>query len=183
MSKALTVRQKAEIAAEDAQAAIAVKKRKWGEDNCEPGDNSIYLRNALVEYDLPPIDISDPNQVEARFLEYFDHCVKYDRKPNLVGMANWVGVSTKTIQRWKDGVERKETHYDMTRRAYGLLEELYVDYMMNGKVNPGSGCFIGKNHFGYRDTIDIAPAPPAPLGDFVDRAELEQRILQSIPEE
>lgn len=63
---------------------------------------------------------------------------------------------------------------------YGM--ELWVDYMMNGRVNPASGIFIGKNIFGYRDVIDIAPAQPAPLGDQLQPKELAERY-NDIPED
>ena len=77
-----------------------VKKRSWvpnpqehfGEENVKPGDNSRYLRYALASLDLPPIDISDPDQVEKRIYDYFQFCVENDRKPNMVGMANWIAI-------------------------------------------------------------------------------------------
>ena len=44
---------------------------KFGEEYTEPGDNARYLRYAMASWDLPPIDISDPKQVEHRIVEYF----------------------------------------------------------------------------------------------------------------
>ena len=65
-----------------------------------------------------------------------------------------------------------------------VLEELWVDYMMNGKVNPTSGIFIGSNHFGYRDVrdVNITPNAPAPLGPEPDPEEIAER-WQALPSE
>ena len=42
--------------------------------NVEAGDNSRFLRHALATYNLPPIDISDPQQGKGRLDWYFNHC-------------------------------------------------------------------------------------------------------------
>lgn len=161
--------------------AIVKKRRnrpdleKFGEEHTEPGDNARYLRYAMASLDLPPIDISDPKQVENRIMEYFTHCVENDRKPNMVGMANWLGVDRDTVKTWKTGEYRSSTHSAVIKRAVSILEELWVDYMQNGKMNPASGIFLAKNMFQYRDVIDIAPAQPAPLGEQLQPKELAER--------
>ena len=88
---------------EQAGQEIVRQKRKrsdlenFGEERVKPGDNARFLRNALVGYSLPPIDISDPTQVEQRIEDYFLHCVEKDRKPSVVGMANWLGIDRTTL--------------------------------------------------------------------------------------
>ena len=108
---------------------------------------------------LPPIDISDPKQVENRINEYFDFCEENDRKPNMVGMANWLGISRETVNSWKRGDYRTETHSAVIRKAVDILEELWVDFMQNGKINPASGIFLAKNMFQYKDVQDVVISP------------------------
>lgn len=132
---------------------------KFGQEYVEPGDNSTYLRYARVAMDLPPIDINDPKQVQKRIEEYFDFCEQNDRKPQMVGMANWLGVSRDTLNTWKRGDFRNETHTPIILRAVGLLEELWVDYMQDGKINPANGIFLAKNMFQYKDVQDVVIAP------------------------
>lgn len=156
------------------------KMQKFGEENVEPGDNARYLRYAMVSMNLPPIDISDPKQVEQRINDYFCFCIQNDRKPNMVGMANWIGVDRDTVKTWKSGEYRGATHSAVIRKAVDILEELWIDYMQNGKINPASGIFLGKNMFGYRDVIDIAPTTANPLGDVKDQKQLESRIEGSV---
>jgi len=156
--------------------------KKFGEENTKPGDNSRYLRNAMVSLSLPQIDISDPKQVETRIKDYFQFCIDNDRKPNMKGMGNWIGISRDTVNNWKRGDYRGQTHSDLIKKAVDILEELWVDYMMNGKVNPASGIFLGKNMFDYKDeqTYNIVPANP--LGEETDQATLKNKYKAALPE-
>lgn len=153
----------------------------FGEENVKPGDNTRYLRYALESLNLPPIDIADPKQVEQRIYEYFQYCLKNDRKPNIKGMGNWLGVSRDTVNSWKRGEWRTETHTDLIKKVYDIFEELWLDYMQNGKVNPASGIFLGKNLFGYKDVQDVVITPNQPLGDVTDAKELADRYATDIP--
>ena len=170
---------------------IVKKKRgaKWTQDltaeggeNLKPGDNARYVRMAMASWNLPPIDISDPKQVEQRLGEYFQHCIDNDRKPQVVGMANWLGVSRDTINSWKRGEYRGATHSDLIKKAIDMLEELWVDYMQNGKVNPGAGIFLGKNLFGYKDVADVVVTPNNPMQDL-DAEQARKRLVDAIPED
>ena len=172
---------------EQAGQEIVRQKRKrsdlenFGEERVKPGDNARFLRNALIGYSLPPIDISDPAQVEQRIKDYFLHCVEKDRKPSVVGMANWLGIDRTTLNSWDRGEYREATHSHIVKKAMTILEELYVDYMMNGKVNPGSGCFIGKNHFGYRDVTENVLTMNNPMGAESDPTQMAQKYQSALP--
>lgn len=152
----------------------------YGYEYAEPGDNTRYLRQAMVSLSLPPIDISDPKQVERRIEEYFEFCANNDKKPNKIGMCNWLGVRIETVNSWQRGDYRSITHSPIVKKAMSILHELWVDYMQNGKINPTSGIFLGKNLFGYRDEQEITVTPRDPLGEKPDEEELRQRIVDSI---
>lgn len=164
------------------------KKRSWvpnpqkdfGQEYVKPGDNSRFLRMARVAMNLPPIDISDPVQVENRINEYFDFCEQNDKKPQKIEMCGWLGIHIDTLNSWGHGEYRAATHSEVIKKADAILHSLWVDYMQNGKINPGSGIFLGKNIYGYRDVIDIAPVPPDPLGEKLDQKELEARINATV---
>lgn len=155
------------VPAESADSTSVVKpKRKrnrpdmenFGHEYVEPGDNTRYLRNALAIWDLPPIDISDEKQVEERIKWYFQKCMEDDVKPGVVGMSNALGVSRDALWDWKNGNTRAATHSNVVKKAYGILEQMWEDYMQNGKINPVSGIFLGKNHFGYKDQTELKVA-------------------------
>lgn len=127
----------------------------YGAEYVRPGDNARYLRFSRAAFDLPPIDISDEKQVMDRINLYLDSCVENDMKPNLVGMANWLGVDRTTLASWKRGEYRNKTHSHIIQKAVKMLEDIMVGYMLDGKVNPAHAIFLLKNHMQYRDNTDI----------------------------
>lgn len=131
----------------------------------EPGENSRYIRYAMVSLDLPPIDISDITQCKARARDYFAFCIDNDRKPNIVGLCNWLGISRDTFHSWRQGECRGGTHSDFMKKCVDCIEEINLDLFTNGKINPAAGIFILKNHFGYRDVTDITIEPKQGITD------------------
>lgn len=172
---------------DDAVNKIVKKKRnrpdlaKFGQEYVEPGDNTRYIRHALATYNLPPIDISDPNQVEERIKWYFNHCFDSDMKPTVTGLRNALGVSKDTLQTWKTEKYRSDSHSGMIKKAFDLLEELWEDYMQNGKINPVAGIFLGKNNFGMKDVQDVVITPNNPLGDAEDPEKLADKYRNALP--
>lgn len=169
---------------------IAKPKRKrnrpdlanFGQEYIEPGDNSRYLRNAMVAWDLPPIDISDAKQVEHRIQEYFEFCINQDAKPSVPGMGLWLGVDATTIRKWRAGDYRSTTHLPVIKKAMFVLESLWNDWMQSGKINPASGIFIGKNMFGYKDTQDVVVTPNNPLDNGASPTEIADKYRDALPE-
>lgn len=162
---------------------------KFGEENTEPGDNSRFIREARIAFDggmnrnpLPPIDISDPEQVKQRISDYLDFCEMNDKKPSVIAMANWIGVSRETLNTWKRGEYRSDTHSDTIKKAMLLMEEIWYDMMQNGKINPASGIFLAKNVFGYKDVADVVVTPNNPM-QGLDADTARKRLVEGIPDE
>ena len=171
----------------DEQVTEVVKKKQGRRDigtfvnpPVEPGENSKFIRFALASWDLPPIDISDPEQVKQRIGMYFQHCAENDRKPQIVGMCNWLGITRSTLNTWINGEYRSTTHSDIIKKAVAFVEEMWADYMLNGKVNPASGIFLAKNWYGYKDVADVVVTPNNPLQDM-DAEQAKKRIIDAIP--
>jgi len=161
----------------------------FGEEHTEPGDNARFIREARIAFDggmerkpLPPIDISDPEQVKQRISDYLDFCETNDKKPSPIALASWLGVSRETLNTWKRGEFRSETHSDTIKKAYLLMEEIWYDLMQNGKVNPGSGIFLGKNMFGYKDVADVVVTPNNPM-QGLDADTARKRLVEGVPDD
>ena len=148
----------------------------------KPGENSRFVRFAMASWNLPPIDISDPKQVEERIAMYFQHCADNDRRPQIVGLCNWLGVSRQTFNEWANGVTRAATHGDIIKKAYAVMEEMWTDYMQYGKISPPTGIFLSKNWYGYKDVADIVVTPNTPLQD-IDTEAARKRLIEAIPDE
>ena len=155
----------------------------FGQEYVEAGDNTKYLRHALATMGMPPIDISDAKQVEERIWWYFDHCAENDMKPTVKGFCNSLGIAKTTLWGWKNGVYRAGTHEEIIVRAYDLLEEMWENYMQNGKINPMAGVFLGVNNFGYRDVKQVNLTPvTAEEPEAVDVAAIEAKYAE-LPED
>lgn len=167
----------------------ALAKQRWEEksklgvstfgQDLNSGDNARYLAHAMVIMEQPPIDRSNPKEVEERIKWYFGHCVNSDMKPTVSGMCNAIGIHRDTLHTWKTGQARQGTHQEVVLRAYRVLEELWEDYMLNGKVNPVAGIFLGKNLFQYRDQQEYVVTPnTGGIPEAVDVATIEAKYAE-----
>ena len=166
---------------DEVTALVQDKSKKMTKDQylhpqTKKGDNAKFLRNALASYNLPTIDIGDAKAVEERIGWYFNHCLENDCKPGIAGLCNALGITRMTFFNWQSKVTRdRKEHHDLAVRAKGIIEELYEQYMMNGKINPVSGIFLMKNNFdGYYDRQDVVLTPGSPLDPQKDEAELKR---------
>ena len=174
----------------DEQVTEVVKKKNRGSNwmkelsedggNVQPGDNARFVRQAMASWNLPPIDISDPEQVNDRLQQYFQFCVDNDKRPQIVGMCNWLGICRDTLNSWVRGEYRSDTHSDIIKKAYNMMEEMWVDYMQNGKISPPTAIFLAKNFFNYRDVADVVVTPNNPMQDM-DADQARKRIIDAIP--
>lgn len=154
----------------------------FGEEYVQPGDNRKFIRHALGHLDLPPIDIADDKAVKERVDWYFNQCIEDDMKPTVMGLCNSLGIDRRTIYGWHTGTSRAKTHSVIIKRAYKFLEELWEDYMLNGKVNPASGIFLGRNHWGYQDQVNVVVTPNNNLSETMTPEMIEAQ-LEDIPDD
>lgn len=144
----------------------------------EPGDNSRYLNLAMTVMNMPPIDIADVEQVKSRIQEYLTLCAASDMKPTVKGFCNSLKISRTTLFDWKRGKFRGDSHQAVICEAYDLLEELWENYMQNGKINPVSGIFLGKNNFGYQDKQEYVVTPNTKDVEAADPLVIEAKYAE-----
>ena len=134
----------------------------------EPGDNTKYLQVSMKLMALPDIDLKDPNQVAERLAEYFAIQAEADLKPTVAGLGLALNgmdrrrlweIRTGNYHTSKELADLPTTTTDLIKRAYKLMENLWENYMQNGKINPVSGIFLGKNNFGYQDKTEYVVTP------------------------
>ena len=143
-----------------------------------PGDNSRFLVHAMATMNLPKINRNDPKQVEDRINWYLNHCLENDMKPTVTGFCNALGICRQTLWNWRTGAFRAGTHEEIICKAYDLLEEMWENYMMNGKINPVAGIFLGKNMFGYQDKQEYVLTPNQNQVEAVDAATIEAKYAE-----
>ena len=152
----------------------------------EPGDNSKYISVNLKLFNLPKIDLHDPNAVQERLSEYFTIHVEADLKPTVAGMAMALGIDRRRLWEIKTDVSDRNRDLptltrDNIKKAYDFLETLWENYMHNGKINPVSGIFLAKNNFGYQDKVEHVLTPNVRSDSDYDAEDIKRRYLSDSP--
>ena len=157
-----------------------VRKRPDSTVQTEPGDNSRYIRHNMMLYALEPISFEDANEAKERTATYFSICEQNDMKPSVAGYALALGVDRSTLWKIVTGVSVKpDAVRNVLKRAYAILNAQLEDYMQNGKVNPVTGIFLGKNHFQYTDKQEIEVAAKNDAESTPE--ELDMKYADAIP--
>ena len=155
----------------------------------EPGDNTKYLALGREIFNLPTIDLKDPKQVTDRLNEFFVIHENYDMKPTVAGMGMALGLDRRRLWEIKTGNLQggvgkfalpKET-LDSIKKAYEYMEILWENYMQNGKINPVSGIFLGKNNFGYQDKTEYVVTPNVNQDADYNADDIKKRYLSNSP--
>ena len=155
----------------------------------EPGDNAKYIGVSLQLFNLPSIDLHQPEQVQERLSLYFQIHVEADLKPTVAGMAMALGIDRRRLWEIKTGnyhtskgLEDLPTlTTDSIKKAYDFLETLWENYMHNGKINPVSGIFLAKNNFGYQDKVEHVLTPNMNSDSDYSAEDIRSRYLSDAP--
>lgn len=157
--------------------------------NVQPGDNTKYVLLGAKLFNLPPIDLKDPEQVTDRLNEFFQIHAEADMKPTVSGMGMALGLDRRRLWEIKTGsLKGGHTEYNLPtttlvsiKRAYEYMEILWENYMQNGKINPVSGIFLGKNNFGYQDKTEYVVTPNMQNDSDFSADDIRKRYLTDSP--
>lgn len=153
----------------------------------EAGDNTKYLTVNIALLSMEQIDLHNVEEVEQRLREYFALYAKHDMKPTVAGMALALN-GMRRQQLWAIVHDRPTggAGYmaalptevaNSIKKAYVSMENLWEIYMLNGKINPVSGIFLGKNNFGYQDKTEYVLTPNAQHESDYSPEDIKQRYL------
>ena len=155
----------------------------------EPGDNTKYLALGRELFNLPTINLKEPEQVKGRLNEFFEIHARYDMKPTVSGMGMALGLDRRRLWEIKTGnLQGGTSHHalpketmDLVKKAYEYMEILWENYMQNGKINPVSGIFLGKNNFGYQDKTEYVVTPNINSDSDYNADDIKKRYLTDSP--
>ena len=151
----------------------------------EPGDNAKYIGVSMKLFNLSPIDLKQPEQVQARLGEYFQIHFDADLKPTVAGMAMCLGVDRRRLWEIKTGslvggqgkLNLPPETLDLIKKAYELLEMSMENYANAGKINPVMAIFMLKNHWGYTDKQEWVVTPNTNNASDYDADDIRKRYL------
>lgn len=155
----------------------------------QEGDNAKILGVNIKLFNMPKIDLHDPEAVTERLSEFFMLYAENDMKPTVAGMGMALGLDRRRLWEIKTGnyhtskdlsaLPSKVT--DSIKKAYSLMENMWESYMNSGKINPVSGIFLGKNNFGYQDKQEMVLTPNTQNESDFNEEDLRKRYLTDSP--
>ena len=156
-----------------------------GDMGMDPGDNTRIVQTNMRFFDMPKVDLHDPDAVRERLGEYFQIYAEADLKPTVAGMASALGVNRQRLWEIKTGAAVGGTTkqslpsetLDLIKKAYDILEMSMENYASSGKVNPVISIFMMKNHFGYQDKTEYVLTPNQKTERDYDADEISKRYL------
>ena len=177
----------------DSGTEIVKQKRKpagmaaalAGDLGQEPGDNTRIVQTNMKFFDMPRVDLKNPEAVRERLAEYFRIYGEADLKPTVAGMAMCLGVDRRRLWDIKTGNYANVGGYkdlppetvDLVKKAYEILETTMENYANAGKINPVMAIFMMKNHFGYQDKTEYVLTPNQKTESDYDADDIRKRYL------
>lgn len=174
-----------------------VKKKEWKDrnspligdnkfKNLEKGDNRTYLTISMELMNLEDIDLTDIYQVKERIGFYFRLHAQYDLKPTVTGLCMALnGIDRRRLWEIKTDVPCRDTKLrnlprevvDLIKKSNKIMENMWENYMLNNKIQPVAGIFLGKNYYGMKDTTELTVSPSTNDDDY-SADDIRQRYLE-----
>lgn len=158
---------------------------KFYEPETKPGDNKKYLMVSMQLAALPPVDLKDSEAVQERIKEFFTIQAENDLKPTVAGLGLALGLDRRRVYEIRTGrLKGYHTPYDLPtltvdsiKKAHEIMENMWENYMQNGKINPVAGIFLGKNNFGYQNDVECIITPNMSSDSEYDADDIKRRYL------
>lgn len=156
-----------------------------GGANLDEGDNTKILGVNIKLFNMPKVDLHDPDAVTERLSEFFTLYAENDMKPTVAGMGMALGLDRRRLWEIKVGAPTSNKWIetlpvevkDSIKKAYALMENMWESYMNSGKINPVSGIFLGKNNFGYQDKQEMVLTPNQQQDSDYSEEDIRKRYL------
>ena len=149
----------------------------------DPGDNTRIVLTNMKFFDMPKVDLQNPEAVKERLCEYFAIYGEADLKPTVAGMGMALGLDRRRLWEIKTGNHTTSTPKlpseveDLIKKAYEILETTMENYANAGKINPVRAIFMMKNHFGYQDKTEYVLTPNQKTESDYDADDIRKRYL------
>ena len=149
----------------------------------DPGDNTRIVLTNMKFFDMPKVDLQNPEAVKERLCEYFAIYGEADLKPTVAGMGMALGLDRRRLWEIKTGNHTTSTPKlpseveDLIKKAYEILETTMENYANAGKINPVMAIFMMKNHFGYQDKTEYVLTPNQKQDSDYDADDIRKRYL------
>ena len=157
----------------------------------DPGDNTAFLEKNIRLATWPKISIRDPEALRQRIIDYWNLLAEHDMKTSNTSLALALGIDRHAL---KDIVTKTyripspipEECRQLLEQAFLVNNAMWEDYMVNGKINPVAGIYLGNNNFGYTNEQQVVVTPNTEqntlnLEDIRSRYAIEAEEPEALP--
>lgn len=115
------------------------------------------LSEALEYWDVPKVQSSE--EAKERTRDYFRRCIERGIKPTVEEYAMALGVTRSCLWDWETGRKNGPVDGEIIKRAKDLIASYDAKAVIDGKLNPVTYIFRGKNYYGMKDQQDVVVTP------------------------
>ena len=119
---------------------------------------------------MKPLEIWDAESIGKRTLEYLDKCKEDGVRVNLSSYALSLGTTPDGLNDLINDKRKTDEVRAALLKGISMVEAIMIEMMMEQRINPVTGIFLLKNHFGYKDQSEIS---------FKAHIETDKRTLQA----
>lgn len=129
-------------------------------------------------------DLHSPEEVQAAIVNYFQNCQAHGLRPGNLGLYAALGLSRQDYNNIITGKSKSKASpacIDILKKAARAVGVYREGLAMEGKINPVTYIFMGKNYDGLQDqtTLNIS-ADPGPAARMTPE-EVAKQIEKDIP--
>ena len=158
------------------EKALRIQERNEATLLADIKENDMLIGHAWAALTRPPVNLSDPQEVEDRVTEYAMSCRNNGLKPNPPALAAWLGITSEDLSTWLTGVGTEEQRRTAAR-VYQFLHQSFADTALAGKIPSATVIFLAKNWFGYQDAQRIETATTVERKKSLDELAKEAAAL------
>ena len=119
---------------------------------------------------MQPLEIWDAEHIGKRTMEYLEKCKADGVRVNLTAYALALGTTPDGLNEMVSDKRRTEEVRAALLKGISMVESVMIEMMMEQRINPVTGIFLLKNHFGYKDQSEIS---------FKGHIETDKKTLQA----
>lgn len=142
------------------------------------------IQTALDVFQAPTPDLHDPQQVHDAIINYFTSCQRNHTRPGNLGLYAALGMSRQDYNNVITGKSKSKVSpdcIDILKKATVAIGQYREGLALEGKINPVTYIFMGKNYDGLQDqtTLEVTTSQ----GPTAQRTpeEIARQIEQDIP--
>ena len=149
-----------------------------------PGEIKKLINYALDVFQESTPDLHKPEQVKATIESYFRTCIVRGVRPGNMGLYAALGITKQDYHDIVNGRNKSKASpacIDLIKKAVRAMGAYREGLAMEGKLNPVTYIFMGKNFDGLADTQQIEVTAQPGQQPTLTPEQIARQIEQDIP--